>query len=190
MYSVPQAEQLSIFFASLGIGFLLGILYDFLRALRLSITNARPAIVIFDLLYFFLFGIISFLFILALNKGEVRSYIIIGELIGAFAYYISFGIVAIKITNALVKQLKKLYSFIFRLISTPFRFIKRILRCLFEKTDNLLKKTEKNSQKMRKKHLPKLQIYVYNLFGIFLARSTHSKKGGGKIDRKKKQEKA
>ena len=190
MYSVPQSEQLSIFLASLGAGFLLGILYDVLRALRLSITLSKVAIVIFDLLYFFLFGLFSFLFILALNKGEIRSYIIAGELIGALFYYVSFGIVAIKFTDLFVKTLRRFYAIIFRLISAPFRFIKRIFSYLRIKINKLFKKTEKNSQKMRKKHLPKLRIYVYNLFGIFLASFNSSEKGGGKNGKEKEQKKA
>ena len=67
MYSVPQSEQLTIFISSLGLGFLLGILYDVLRALRLSLTKSKGAIVFFDILYFILFGFCTFIFILALN---------------------------------------------------------------------------------------------------------------------------
>ncbi len=178
MYSVGQSEQLSIFLSSLGLGFLLGILYDIFRAIRLSFTNSKIAVVIFDLLYFFCFGLFSFLFILALNKGEVRSYIIAGEIIGAFFYYISFGIAAIKFTDFLVTVFKRFYRFLFRIISTPFRLIKRFFSHLSGKLQTLFKKTEKNSKKMRKKHLPKLRMYVYNLFGIFLTSSRSAKKGG------------
>lgn len=188
MYSVSQSEQLSIFIAALGVGFLLGVLYDVLRTIRLSLTSAKVAVVLFDLLYFFLFGLFTFLFILALNKGEIRSYIIAGELIGAVFYYISFGIAAIKFTNRFVKILKRFYEIVFRVISAPFRLIKRVFSHLSEKTRKLFRKTEKNSQKIRKKHLPKLRMYVYNLFGIFLASSGSVKKGGGKNGKKKEQE--
>ena len=78
MYNVSQSEQTLIFLASLGVGFLLGVLYDFLRALRLSFTRGKVAVIIFDLLYFFMVAFFSYIFILAANKGEVRSYIIIG----------------------------------------------------------------------------------------------------------------
>ena len=61
MYSVEQSEQTLIFVASLGVGFLLGILYDIFRALRLSFTKGKAAIVIFDLLYFFAVAFLSFL---------------------------------------------------------------------------------------------------------------------------------
>lgn len=190
MYSVGQSEQLSIFLSSLGLGFLLGILYDVLRAVRLSFTDSKIAVVIFDLLYFLCFGIFSFLFILALNKGEIRSYIIAGEIIGAFFYYISFGIAAIKFTDFLVSRLKRFYCLIFKIISTPFRLIKRLFSNLSDKLKKLFVKTEKNSEKMKKKHLPKLRMYVYNLFGIFLTDSKSAGKGGAGNGKEKSKEKA
>lgn len=190
MYSVPQSEQLSIFVSSLGLGFLLGVLYDILRALRLSVTKSKIAVVIFDILYFVLFGLITFIFILALNKGEIRFYIIIGELIGAIFYYISLGIAVIKITDKLIALLKHFYSFVFKTISVPLRLIKKAFSKLFCSSRKLFMKTEKKSSKIRKKLLPKLRLYVYNLFGILLAGKINLKKGGRNIGKNYEEEKA
>ena len=79
----------------------------------LSLTKSRTATIIFDILYFFSFGFFSYIFILALNKGEIRSYIIIGEIIGAVFYYFSFGIVAIRLTDKFVAIIKRIKKFIF-----------------------------------------------------------------------------
>ena len=177
MYSVPQAQQLSIFVAALGLGFLLGVLYDVIRAIRLSLPRSKIATVLFDLLYCFLIGLATFLFILALNKGEIRFYIIAGEIIGAVFYYVSFGIAVIKITNKAVALLKRLYSYIFKILCAPFKLLKRLFTRIKNKINTLFKKSEKNSVKLRKKHLPKLRIYVYNLFGIFFTHS-HRKEVG------------
>ena len=49
MYNVYQSEQMLIFLASLGVGFLLGVLYDLFRALRLSFTKGKIAGIIFAL---------------------------------------------------------------------------------------------------------------------------------------------
>lgn len=190
MYSVPQSEQLTIFISSLGLGFLLGMLYDILRALRLSLTKSKGAIVFFDILYFLLFGFCTFLFILALNKGEVRFYIIAGELIGAIFYYISFGIAVIKITDRAVKLLRRFYTFLFKVVSAPFRLIKKVFLALFGKISEVFIKTEKKSSKIRKKLLPKLQLYVYNLLGILFANKPIGKKGGRDFGKSKEEEKA
>ncbi len=178
MYNVEQSEQSLIFFASLGVGFLLGVLYDFLRALRLSFTRGKWSVIIFDLLYFFMVAFASYIFILAANKGEVRSYIIIGELLGAVFYYFSLGFALMKLTDKFVLLLKRFYSFVFKIISFPFRLIKNFFLKVFGKLKIIFKKSEKKSQKIQKKVLPKARVYVYNLFGILCAGLKKSEKGG------------
>ncbi len=178
MYSVPQNEQLAIFALSLGLGFLLGVLYDVIRAVRLSVTRSKIVLVICDILYFILFGLISFLFILALNKGEIRFYIIVGEVIGAFFYYISLGIAVIKITDKVISLLRKFYTLVFKIISAPFRALGKVFSGIFRKLGKLFKKTEKKSSKIQKNLLPKARLYVYNLFGMLFANRFNFKKGG------------
>ncbi len=178
MYNVYQSEQMLIFLASLGTGFLLGVLYDFLRTIRLSFTKGKIAVIIFDLLYFFMVAFLSYIFILAANKGEVRSYIIIGELLGAVFYYFSLGFALMKLTDKFVLLLKRFYLFVFKIISFPFCLIKSTFLKLYEKLKSFFQKSEKKSKKIQKKVLPKARVYVYNLFGILCAGSQKSKKGG------------
>ena len=178
MYNVYQSEQFLIFLASLGVGFLLGVLYDILRALRMSFTRGKIPVILFDLLYFFAVAFLSYIFILAANKGEVRSYIIIGELIGAIFYYFSLGVALMKLTDKFVLLLKRFYSLAFRIFSFPLRLIKSTFLKVFHKFRMISQKSRKNSKKIQKKVLPKARVYVYNLFGILCAGSQKSKEGG------------
>lgn len=189
MYNVSQNEQVLIFLASLGVGFLLGVVYDFLRALRLSFTKNKIAVIIFDLLYFFMVAFLSYIFILAANKGEVRSYIIIGELLGAVFYYFSLGFALMKLTDKFVLLLKRFYAFFFKIISFPFRLIKSAFLKVFGKLRSFFEKSVKKSKKIQKKVLPKARVYVYNLFGILCAGLKKSKKGG-KADGEGEKEKS
>ncbi len=186
MYNVHQSEQTVIFLSSLGVGFLLGVLYDVFRTIRLSITKSRTATIIFDILYFLTFGFLSYIFILALNKGEIRSYIIIGEIIGAVFYYFSFGIVAVKLTDKFVAIVKRIKTFIFTVVSFPFKLSYRLFHRAFLKISKIFKKTEKKSTKMRKKLLPKLRLYVYNLLCILGVGKASSKKGGSNFGNEQK----
>ena len=190
MYIVSQSEQAVIFLASLGIGFLLGVLYDFFRAIRLSITKGKVAVIVFDLLYFFMVAFFSYIFILAANKGEVRSYIIIGELLGAVFYYFSLGFALMKLTDKFVLLLNRLYSLIFKIISFPFRLIKSAFSKFFCKLKAFFEKSEKKSKKIQKKVLPKARVYVYNLFGILCAGFKKSRKGGKALDNGEKEKSA
>ncbi len=178
MYNVDSSEQMLIFLASLGVGFLLGVLYDFLRAFRLCLTKVKWVVVVFDLLYFFMVAFFSYIFIIAANKGEVRSYIIIGEFLGAVFYYFSFGIAVIKLTDQFVSFIKKFFFFVFKVVSYPFHLLKRFFQTLFGKFRGFFKKSEKKSQKIQKKVLPKVRVYVYNLLGILCVGSQKSRKGG------------
>ena len=129
----------------------------------------------------------SYIFILAANKGEVRSYIIIGELLGAVFYYFSLGFALMRLTDNFVLLLKKFYSGLFKIISIPFRIIKSIFGKVFAKLKIVFEKSEKKSKKIQKKVLPKVRVYVYNLFGILCAGSQKSRKGGRAYDKGEKE---
>ena len=58
MYSFEQSEQLNLFLLSLGAGFVLGVVYDILRTIRLTISKGKaiiltylPGIISSNLLY-------------------------------------------------------------------------------------------------------------------------------------------
>ena len=178
MYSVHPNEQTLIFLASLGVGFLLGCLYEFLRAIRMSFFRGKWLVVVFDLLYFFMVAFFSYIFILASNKGEVRSYIIIGELLGAIFYYFSLGVAVIKFTDFIVALLKSFYSFVYKIISFPFRVFKKLFGRFISEFQHFFKKSAKFFEKFSKKVLPKGRMYVYNLLGVLYAGSIESRKGG------------
>ena len=133
MYSFEQSEQLRLFLLSLGAGFFLGIIYDILRTIRLTLTKSKKVIFIFDVLYFILFGLGTFIFFLATNKGEFRSYMILGEIIGWIFYYLSFGLAAKSFTDAFVKAIHTVFKFVFKIISAPFLFIFKVFLKIKEK---------------------------------------------------------
>lgn len=178
MYGTPHSQQLLIFITALGVGFLLGILYDILRAVRLSLTKSKKANIFFDILYFIFFALFSYLYIIASNKGDVRLYILAGEVIGWAFYYFSFGIAVIKLTDIFVAFLRKCYSLIFKIITAPFLLIIRFFHTVSNKMCQKFKKTQKKSSKIQKRVLQKAHLYVYNLFGIICANSSKTKKGG------------
>ena len=144
----------------------------------LTFTKGKSLIFFFDILYFVIFALATFLFFLATNKGEFRSYMIFGEILGWIFYYLSFGIVAKSFTDAFVNVIHKLFSFLFKIISAPFELIFKMILKIKVKFSLFLKKVEKKTQKNRKKLLPKLRLYVYNLLSVFRKQRIVKKKGG------------
>ncbi|MBR2734650.1 MAG: spore cortex biosynthesis protein YabQ, partial [Clostridia bacterium] len=69
----------------------LGIFYDVFRVIRLLINPRNLSIFIEDIIYFLVSGFITFIFVLILNYGESRFYILAGETLGWILYHISLG---------------------------------------------------------------------------------------------------
>lgn len=166
MYSFSQSLQPQLFLLSLGFGFLLGIPYDIIRAVRIAFTKSKASVIIFDILYFLTSAVLSFLFILAVNKGEIRFYILFGEAAGWLLYYFSLGIAAVKITDVTVRLLKALFHTVKTVVLFPFKIILKPVKILKTKIIGFYKKNCKKSRKNAKKLLPKIKLYVYNLKGM------------------------
>lgn len=98
--------QARLFFQSVGFGFLLGILYDAFRTVRILISSKKAVVIIMDTAYFVLCGFLIFCFSLVLDNGEIRAYLLAGNLIGWLIYYFSMGFVSAKI-RMIIRRLKK-----------------------------------------------------------------------------------
>ena len=83
--------QSMIFIFSCLLGANLGLLYDCFRLIRMIINPRNIFIFAQDIIYFFVSAMVTFLFVLVLNNGESRFYILAGEGIGWIAYHLTFG---------------------------------------------------------------------------------------------------
>ena len=99
-------SQILIFVYSLALGMFLGFAYDIFRIIRMVINSRNIAIFIQDVLYFILSGGVTFLFVLSVNSGNSRFYILAGEGIGWIAYHITLGEVIYKCSNKTVNFVK------------------------------------------------------------------------------------
>lgn len=80
--------QLSVFVKSVGLGFLMGILFS--AVIFLNTVAGRRTLIVFlrDILFFVSASVFTFMFILEYNAGILRFYIFAGELIGFILFYI------------------------------------------------------------------------------------------------------
>ncbi len=160
-YIQGMAEQTGIFFYSLGFGFLLGILYDIFRTLRLIVSRSAGFAFFADTLYFTLCGFLIFFFMLVTDKGRLRLYAAAGEILGWLIYYFSLGTVALRLSNGII-------IFFRRIIYAISSFVKRIFRKVLQKNEKIMKKCKKiirKSDKKTKFNLQKHRHIVYNLYG-------------------------
>lgn len=123
------AEQVYIFFSSVIIGAIMGIIFDFFRALRRKGNTKNILVYIQDVLFWLIIAIMIIVSSFIINNGELRGYMLLGYILGAIIYIIIFS-----------KYIKCLFGIIFDFIEKIFSYI----MLPFEKI--MTKKLEKNNK--------------------------------------------
>ncbi len=102
------ADQTVYFLYSLLFGVILSALYDVVRVLRFCGFTKLWQIILTDILYFFVCAILTVIFSLPFNKGEVRYFVIFGEAIGFIVYRFTVGELTATVYCFLIRVFKKI----------------------------------------------------------------------------------
>jgi Spore cortex protein YabQ (Spore_YabQ). len=153
-----------------GVG--LGAYYDVFRIGRLVFHPGKRQNFILDFIYMLTSGLITFILAVAVNYGEVRFYIIAGEIIGWCAYHLTIGQLTLLFSTLIIKAVRAVNKFIHKYIMGPIkkalrtiaRLLIRIIRIPFVflkksytkfknrlKQNNSLVYNQHNNQKKRKR---------------------------------------
>ena len=166
------AAQTEIFLYAFGFGFLLGILYDIFRVIRMIISGSKGFILFMDLLYFAVCTFLAFCFVLTVDSGRIRIYVAAGVILGWLVYYFSFGAIAMRVSSAVVRAFKRVFS----AVAKPFKRLSGKILRKREKIKNICKKNIRKSDKKQKFILQKYKGIVYNLIG-YTGKHNFKKKG-------------
>ena len=131
------AEQSLVFLYAILLGTLLGAIYDLFRIIRISFGGKVVAVFIEDIIFSIAALVLTFVFVIAFNNGELRFFILIGEFLGFTVYYFTVGKLTMLISKAIIKVIKRLFFLI------SFQFVK-LLAVIRKKT---LRKKGKREQK-------------------------------------------
>lgn len=137
---ISIAEQTRLFLLSCGTGFLLGVLYEAFRLLRMMLSAKRKFAFIFDIAYCLSATFLTFVFILTANRGAVRWYIIFGVAAGWVIYYFALGGIAVRFSRFITACIKSLLIFSAKIISYPFKLIGKLFRNISDKLVKTAKK--------------------------------------------------
>lgn len=149
--------QLQGFVISIVTGLLLGAYYDIFRIFRTVFQSESRAVFFQDLFYMLSAAFITFLLSLGVNYGEVRFYILAGEMIGWCLYYLTVGMVTIRVFQFVSKILHKFLINPIRKISV------RIFYFIFKMAKIIVRNTRIVTVNW-KKHLKHHNTIVYNHF--------------------------
>lgn len=86
------SQQLSIFLSALVCGAIIGVINEPFRFMRYSGFNSSIDIFIQDIIFMSVSAVITFFFSLCYNNGEVRFFIIFGEIIGFLLFRYTIGL--------------------------------------------------------------------------------------------------
>ncbi len=162
-YMQGVSEQLKVFLYSFGLGFLLGILYDIFRTLRMIFSFGKVLTFIQDFLYVIICAFLTFSFALVLNDGKIMFYIFFGEVMGWLIYYFTFGTLALRVSSAVVKGVRLTFFTIIKLFRKPINFVIRKIKKITNKINTKTKINSKKVVKNTKFLLKKREGMLYTL---------------------------
>lgn len=113
---ITVSSQTTIFLFSVVLGIALSLIFDGFRLTNVIFSQTAKKIFIKDIIYFILSAIITFIFILIVNMGEIRVYIISGEIIGWIIYRLTVGSIIYKALFTVIVFIKKYLNKIKRYI--------------------------------------------------------------------------
>lgn len=133
-YMPTLAFQIISFVYSAGLGFVLGIAYDFIRILFYFFTwSDKKLSVCRDIIYSFVCLATTFLFLLVMCEGKMFFYVFIGEGIGLFIYlYALSGVFILPIK----RKIDKIKTFFIRIKTDFYTLCKKICKILNKRIKN------------------------------------------------------
>ena len=163
------SEQTGAFFHACLLGCGLGLLYDVFRIVRMAFPAAHSnrqwgyALAFAeDILFFSLCAGATFLFMMGKVHGQLRFFLLSGEILGAVLWHYTVGHLLMKIAYGLITVVKGLASFVFRFFVRPlWRVLYRIVYVMCLPLRFLARIVKKTAIKANF-HLKTRAILLYN----------------------------
>lgn len=152
---IDDGFQINIFLLSVGFGVLLAFLYDLFRLIHRLIFKSSKGIFFIDLSYCVISSILTFLFLLAVNYGKLRIYLLAGAVLGFLCWYIGISPLFLKFSQFIGNKLIGLLTVISSIISYPFRLISKPFAKVFYRNSGFFKKYFIKLKNISKIHLKK-----------------------------------
>lgn len=132
MWEINNQQQIISFLLSVCLGVLCCIIYDIIKASRNVCFNSLLAITLSDILLWIFYAFTTFLFLIARTNGEIRGYVLIGEMIGFFLCRVSIS-----------KLVYSIFKFIFQNLYTLLQKINTSVVIFYTKFERILLKAFK-----------------------------------------------
>ncbi len=160
---ITLSEQTLIFLYSCFFGVLLSCYFDVFRVIRLITGNLKIITLVCDLFFFLSGTVFVYLFFVRFCSGQIRVYVLIGELLGFLICHFSISALFMRLSVIVVRKVKRFLRFISRpFVSVSRSFKEKILKRRKEKKE----KRNKNKKNIENSLQPNRNV-VYNLLKIY-----------------------
>ncbi|MBO5935238.1 MAG: spore cortex biosynthesis protein YabQ [Clostridia bacterium] len=158
MYGIDLSVQIENLMPALGLGFLLGFVYDCVHFMRILFPAGKIFLFVSDMLFVVFCTFSSFLLFLGVNNGNIRMYLVVAEITGAAVYFCTAGIIIITVYRKIAYVIKQTCNVIFG----PFKFLIRKIFITAKKTYRKIYEILKKMKNKFKKPLKDADIMLYN----------------------------
>ncbi len=117
MWEISFADQTLTFLLSIPAGAAMCLFYDLFRIIRLARNTSTVGVFFQDVLYFAVCAFFTFCFLIVRCNGEIRGYVLLGELLGFLACRCSLSALVLAAAGAIYRFFRRL----FQLIGRPVR---------------------------------------------------------------------
>ncbi len=146
MWEINNQNQIITFLLSLCLGAICCAIYDIVRALRKVCLNSLLAITVGDILIWIFYAFITFIFLMSRTNGEIRGYVLFGELVGFILFRISVSKVTCYFLDFIFEKTRSVIQKLNLVLNTF--YIK--IECLFLKAFQFFIKIVKTIKKLLK----------------------------------------
>lgn len=161
--TVSASSQMMLFLFAMGIGGAFGLVYDILYLGRLLSPCGKLLSFLLDCLYLLACGVFTFLFLLAGNAGEVRFFILEGELLGLLFYRFTLGLLVAKAMRWFAARTRHAAASAGRRLKRPVVRAGQKMGALFSEKSGQIKKRWPKDRKVAQRCLKPVREVMYNL---------------------------
>lgn len=148
MYIDSLAYQTREFMYAYGFGFILGVIYDLTRIIRLLVYQGKKKVFIWDIIYAVVASFLCVIFSLGVCDGKLYFYIAFGIVLGFFTYYFALGTIVVRLSNRIIVIIKKFFSLICKPIKKIVARVAKSVRKVAKVSFNKIKKNQNKSKKL------------------------------------------
>lgn len=120
-------NELQVFACFYIIGIIIGVLFDFFKSLRKEIKHKDKIVLIEDIIFLFLSGILVFIGIFKINYGVLRLYIVLAIILGTIGYSLTISRFFVIIFSTITRVIYKIFKMILNIFEKAFGNFKRII---------------------------------------------------------------